>query len=288
MRTALFVPGDRPDRVAKALRCRADAIVIDLEDAVSAAGKAGARVSARGALEAMGPGSQGGPLVGLRVNAIISGLTAEDVAAFGPVLATLDFLVLPKADSPADVHALTRLVAGCVDRVPPVVPIVESAAGVHAARDTARADGVRTLMFGAADLSSQLGIRTTPEGTELLLARSELVLAAAAAGRQAPIDGPYLRLDDAEGLRTSARSARTLGFGGKAVIHPRDLPVVEEVFGPDESEIEWARGVVTAFAEAEKAGRGVCRLPDGTFVDAPVVARAWRVLGTGPGERVAP
>src|SRR5205823_6392992 len=131
-------------------------------------------------------------------------------------------------------------------------------AGVRAAWDIAAASAtVHTLVLGTADLSAQLGVESTPEGQELLVARSTLVLACAAAGRPKPIDGPFLNLDDDAGLRRSAQHARKVGFGGKVAIHPKQIPHLVEAFEPTPAEIDWAQRVVAAFDAALAAGLGV-------------------------------
>jgi citrate lyase subunit beta/citryl-CoA lyase len=137
---------------------------------------------------------------------------------------------------------------------------------------------VRTLMFGPADLGRELGVESTAEGLEYLHARSAIVLAARAAGREGPVDGPYLKLDDDAGCAVSSSWSRRLGFQGKVVLHPRQLPIAAAAFAPDERELAWAREVDRAFSEAEAAGVSSLKLADGTFVDYPVALRARALL----------
>jgi citrate lyase subunit beta/citryl-CoA lyase len=134
------------------------------------------------------------------------------------------------------------------------------------------------LSFGPADLSRELGITPTSDGDEFLFARSQLVLAAAAANCPPPVDGPYLDLDDDDGLIRSARQARRLGFSGKQVIHPSQIATVARAFAASAAEIDWARTVDAAFTAAEAQGVSSIRLPDGTFVDYPVAQRARAIL----------
>lgn len=278
VRTALFVPGDRPDRVAKAAGLGADAVVVDLEDAVADSAKGLARSRT---VEALAAFPVSGPRLLVRLNAVGTAAFDDDFDALRPVLAGVDALVLPKVDGAAEAEELhARLEHSERTGGPPtgVVPIVETARGILAAREIAQAPRVSTLLFGAADLSDELGLDPGPDGDELLYARSQVVLASAAAGVGSPLDGPYLRLDDADGLARSARYARRLGFAGKAVIHPAQLPAVDAEFRPDAAAVRWAHEVDVAFTRAERAGQGSVRLGDGTFVDYPVARRARAIL----------
>lgn len=289
LRTVLFVPGDRPDRVDKAYSSGADGVVVDLEDAVAATAKAQARDLAAAAIRDR---RDRGCLVAVRVNAADTGLQDADLDALAAALPALDAVVVPKAASPTDVirvaHRLAQLerAAGIACGRVALLPVIESAAGVLAAESVAAAhDRVRTLVFGPADLSLQLGVTPTADGIELLHARSRLVLAAAATGRAAPLDGPYFALDDTEGLARSAALARRLGFGGKVVIHPRQIDVTRAAFEPTAAELAWARDVDEAFTLAERRGVSSIRLADGTFVDYPVAHRARELLAGGTGGR---
>jgi citrate lyase subunit beta / citryl-CoA lyase len=281
LRTALFVPGDRPERIFKAVSYATDAVVVDLEDAVAEAVKHKARDTAVETIEQLG--SPAVPVL-VRVNASDTQWFDEDLSALGTVIDRLWGVVLPMATTADDVIRLeVRLstLERSEGRASPVriLPIVETAQGVLDARAIASAsERVETLVFGAADLSMQMGVGATADGDELLYARSHVVLAAAAANTNRPLDGPYLELADSEGLRRSAANARRLGFGGKAVIHPAQLEAVTAAFAPSESELRWARAVDEAFTEAERAGRASIRLDNGTFVDYPVARRARAIL----------
>lgn len=276
----LFVPADRPDRVEKALKLGVDAVIVDLEDAVAPAQKAFAR---KALAELLGGTT---PECGVYVRVNGPGepeLLAADIEALTPCWTAVDGVVLPKAESADDVH--------CLDRLLPakrLVPIVESALGVENAPSIAGASAsVVTLVFGVADLSAELGVVPSADGLELLAARSRLVLACAQARIAKPIDGPWLVLDDEAGLTASAAHARRLGFGGKAAIHPAQLRAIRAAFAPTADEVAWARRVVAAFEAADEAGVGAVRLDDGTFIDAPIAARARSILHAskvgGPG-----
>jgi citrate lyase subunit beta / citryl-CoA lyase len=281
LRTALFVPGDRPERIVKAVGHSPDAVVVDLEDAVADAAKERARTVA---VERLSTLRAEGVRMMVRVNAIDTDWFIDDVLALAPVLEGISAVLLPKSRCPGDVEVLDRLLTNVEkqsDRTgrTAILPIVETSDGVLEARSVAESSSrVETLLFGVADLSTELQIEATADGEELLHARSHVVLAAAAARRQRPLDGPHLRLDDPDGLRRSVALARRLGFGGKAVIHPAQLAPVLEEFSPSESELRWARIVDRAFTEAERVGRASIRLADGTFVDYPVARRARAIL----------
>jgi citrate lyase subunit beta/citryl-CoA lyase len=283
LRTWLFVPGDNPPRIPKAFAAGADVAVVDLEDAVAPSRKAEARAGVVEALSAGRPDCR----VGVRLNALASGLLEDDVAELRPVWERIDVLLLPMTTDAETV----REVCALLDRVdggegPRMVPLVETAAGVLAAAEIAAADPrVLTLALGPADLSAELGIGLTPEGLELLHVRSQLVLAAAAAGGPGPIDGPWLDVADDDGLARSTAAARSLGFSGKLAIHPRQLPAVRAAFAPTAEELAWAREVDVAFTDAEARGVSSIRLPDGTFVDPPVAARARALLAEAAPER---
>jgi citrate lyase subunit beta / citryl-CoA lyase len=285
LRTFLFVPGDRPDRIAKAYRSGADCVIVDLEDAVAGARKVEARHSAVAAIgreaQADGPGRT---WLAIRVNGAASGLMAQDIAGLAPVWTKLDFIVLPMADVPSvgEVTALMDAVerhGSTSPEGPRIIALIETAESVLNAAGVAAADPrVAALALGPADLAKQLGLTLTADGRELLLARSQLVLAAAAAGLRPPIDGPWFNLRDETGLRTSTEQARRLGFGAKQVLHPRQIGPVQQILAPTAEQIAWAREVDTAFAEAEQRGVASIQLPDGTFVDYPVAHRARALL----------
>src|SRR5207244_1939685 len=149
--------------------------------------------------------------------------------------------------------------------------------GVRHAYEIASAPRVQALIFGAVDLGTGLGLEPRPDGQEILYARSKVVVDSAAAGIRPPIDVVHLDIHDDEGLEAECRLARSLGFRGKACIHPRQVPIVNSVFAPSDAELAWARQVIDAYEQAESEGRGVLAL-NGAMVDLPVVERARRVL----------
>lgn len=254
-RTLLFVPGDRPDRFAKAAASGADAVVVDLEDAVAPAAKDEARANAVSWLAA------GNPAV-VRVNAVGTPWHQADVAALA---ALAPAIMLPKAERAAD------LALG-----PAVIPLVETAAGVVSAAALCAAPGVLRPAFGSIDLATQLGV--DPDSHPALLhARSALVLAAALAGCAPPIDGVTTALDDPDAVRRDTAHAVELGFTGKLCVHPRQVARVHDALRPTEEELAWATRVLAGSAD------GSAVAVDGHLVDRPVVERAERLLARAGG-----
>ena len=269
LRSVLFVPGVRTDRFAKALAAGADAVVFDLEDSVDAARKADARREVGAFLSGI---AAGGPLVCVRVNACGSRWIADDLAAVTAMRAA-QAIVLPKAQSAADVEEIARVVSPR-----PVLPLIETARGVLEAGAIAAARAtIPALLFGAEDLTAELGVPRTVDGDALVVPRSLVALAAAAAGADA-IDAVFTDVANRDRLREDALRARALGFRGKMAIHPDQIAVIHEVFTPTAVEIDRARRIVEAYDAARARGEGVVRLGD-EMIDAPVVARARRVLG---------
>jgi len=256
LRSLLFAPGGDERKLRKALESEADAVVADLEDAVAPAEKPAAReVVAR-----IGPSI-------VRVNGADTPWFADDLAMVEAL--SVDAIVLPKA-VPESVDALGA-------QGPPVIAIVETAQGLRLAHETACSPRVAALIVGAVDLGAELGLEPRPEGLEILYARSKVVVDAAAAGIRSPFDIVHVDIDDDQGLEAECRLARSLGFRGKACIHPRQVPIVNRVFSPSQAEIAWARQVIEAYDEGLGEGRGVLAV-NGAMVDLPVVERARRVL----------
>ncbi|HEY3614789.1 MAG TPA: CoA ester lyase [Gaiellales bacterium] len=279
LRSVLFAPGNDRRKIDKALGLGASLVMLDLEDAVAAAEKEAARSAVCEVLAA----TPAGPAIGVRINALASGLADADLDALAPQLPRIALITIPMADGPDEVrHVAARLDE--LERAAGGAPtgllvMAETARGILAARAIAEASPrVRTLLFGPADLGRELGVEPTADGFEQLHARSALVLAARAAGKEAPVDGPYLKLDDDDGCVVSAGWSRRLGFQGKVALHPRQLPIVTAAFAPGERELAWARDVDRAFREAEASGTSSLKLADGTFVDYAVAARARDLL----------
>ena len=252
----LFVPADRPERYAKAFAAGADAVIVDLEDAVAPAAKAGSRQALLGARDALAAAAC--PVL-LRINARGTPHHEADIAA-ARQLPPLAAVMLAKAECAHDVEA----VADVTGR--PVLALIESARGLAAARAIAEA-GAR-LAFGSIDFAADLGCAHSREA--LLLARAELVLASRLAGRAAPIDGVTTGVKDEVLIADDARYAQSLGMGGKLLIHPAQIAPARAGLRPGAEEIAWAQRVLGS-------GDGAAAV-DGAMVDAPVRVRATQIL----------
>jgi citrate lyase subunit beta / citryl-CoA lyase len=256
-RSYLFAPGHNAKLLGRVFEAGADAVMLDLEDAVPPDAKDRARAMVAEAL-ADRP-------AWVRVNAARTELCEADLAAVG---GRAFGIRIPKAESADDVHWVAERAPG-----KPIICAIESARGILAAAEIAAAPGVRHLAMGGVDLQNDLNAGNG--NLQTLYVRSHLVVVSRAAGLEPPIDSVWPRLDDEAGLREQATFARSLGFFGKSAIHPRQLPILHEVFTPSEREVGWAREVVAAF---EAAGGAALRLPGGEFVDLPVARRARRLL----------
>ena len=247
----LFVPADRPERFEKAAASGADAVILDLEDAVAPDRKEAARAALSADFTTL-------PVL-VRINGAGTPWHAADIEA--AIRLPLAGIILPKAE-PGDA------LAGLAARGLPVVALIETARGLAGARQVAGHPGVSRLLFGSIDFCADLGCAHTREA--LLAARSELVLAARLAGLAAPVDGVTTTLDDAGLIRDDARHARDLGFGGKLAIHPRQIEPIRTGLRPEAAEVEWARKVLAD-------GDGATAV-DGMMVDEPVRIRARAIL----------
>jgi citrate lyase subunit beta/citryl-CoA lyase len=266
--TFLFAPGNSASKLRRALESRADAVICDLEDAVPAANKQEARdvVSSVIAGWLATPTAQPRPLLSVRVNSDGDELARDlDLLARLP----LDAVVVPKAS--------LDLIESLPTRIAPLVSLIETAVGLRCAFEIASHPSVAALMLGTVDLALELGLSQRSDGRELLFARSSLVVDSAAAGLRAPIDGPRLDFHNDTDLRGEVRAVRSLGFGGKACIHPRQLPVVAQGFAAGEHDLDWARRVVERYDAAVGSGTGTVAV-DGEMVDRPVAEQARRVL----------
>jgi len=256
-RSYLFAPGHNEKLLGRVFDAGADAVMLDLEDSVPPDAKQRARAMVADVL--------GDRAAWVRINAVGTELAAADLEAIAGLAVGIR---IPKVESSADVHWVR-------ERVPdtPLICAIESARGLIAAHEIAQVAGVRHLSLGGVDLRRDLG--ASDGNLQTLYARSHLVVESRAAGLDPPIDSVYARLDDEAGLRAQTEFARSLGFFGKSAIHPRQLPILHDVFTPSTEELEWAQTVLDAF---EASGGGAVKLPDGEFVDLPVADRARRLL----------
>jgi len=264
--TWLYVPGDRPRTVTKALACGADVVIVDLEDAVAPDRKEYARAATAERLAEPQPVP-----VHVRVNSLDTPYAAADLRTVA-ALPGVCGLRLPKVTAP---HQITR-VAESVPRsdrgATPLHALLETALGVEHAFAIARAHpSLRGIALGEADLRADLGVR---HDAGLDWSRSRVVVAARAAGLAPPPQSVHPDIRDLDGLATSCAHGRTLGFLGRAAIHPRQLPIIEQAYLPTQQELEDAETIV----KAALTEQGAQALPDGRFVDAAVVAAAHRTL----------
>ncbi len=253
----LFVPGSRPERFDKAMVAGADAVIIDLEDAVSPVDKDSARASVAAWLSADKP-------ICLRINTPDTDWFAADLAlcAHPGVVAVM----LPKAAQVADIDRLRKAGARRV------LPLIESAQGFANLSALAAAEGVERLAFGSIDFAVDLGIEG--DDRELDYFRSQLVLASRLAGIAAPIDGVTTAIDDKLVLESETLRGKRFGFGGKLCIHPAQLSVIHASYLPQAAEVDWAERVMVAAAASQGAAVAV----DGKMVDRPVILKAERIL----------
>jgi citrate lyase subunit beta/citryl-CoA lyase len=282
-RSWLFVPGDRPERFAKAAASGADVVICDLEDSVAPAAKDAARAAVAAWLRAGGSAA-------VRVNpagspwhdadiAALRAASADIAASAGPGAwgprtgglraGGLRAVMLPKAQDPAAVSD----VAAAIGAVP-IVALVETALGILRAADIAALPPVARLAFGSLDYALDIGADADHEPA-MLLARASLVMCSRAVGGPAPLDGGTVALDDEARLLADAAAARALGFTGKLCVHPRQIPAVHRGFAPAPEQLARAREIL---AVARATPLGAARTADGMLIDAPVVARAAAIL----------
>ncbi len=278
VRSMLFTPGNRLDMVAKAIQSGTDAVIVDLEDAVSVDQKA----AARGNLSEL-PTSAVPYYV--RTNAVETGLLWQDVAALGG--AQVAGVILPKAEDPSVIGRLDGALTviergtGAAEGSITLIPLVESALGVRLTYEMAKASSrVSCVMFGGGeqgDLVADLGTEWTPEGTGLMHARSEVLLSARAAGVPYPMEAVFMDFRNLEALRVECEIARTLGYVGKVAIHPAQVPVINDVFTPAPEVVDHHRRVLAAFEQAEAEGKASIAL-EGRMVDYAVARVARTVI----------
>ena len=267
VRTALFVPGSRPERFAKALASGADAVIVDFEDAVEASLKAQARENLESFLDA-NPEAR----VRVRVNAAGDPQQAADLELCGR-LPGVTGILLPKAE-----RAMQVRIAASSGK--PVWPLIESARGLLALGEVAACEGVERLTFGGLDLALDIGMGSGTQAAAVVYdqVRLSLLLHSRVNDLQPPLDTVFPAFDDAEGFAATIRHGRDLGLLGALCIHPRQVAVAHAALAPGADELDWARRVV----EASQGGAAAFQV-DGQMVDAPVLARARRLLASAGG-----
>jgi citrate lyase subunit beta/citryl-CoA lyase len=281
MRTALFVPGNRPDRVDKAVHAKADAVIIDLEDAVPMAHKVETRAKVREKVL---------QYLDKQIIVRVNGLGTEFVEGDLDEVAVegLRCIMFPKVEESRNVREINRLLSdiekkrGMAPGAVTIIPLIESAKAVQnifrILSEKVEPQRIVTVAFGAADYTLDMGMEMSKDAKELDYPRSRIAVSCRAAGVAPPLDTPFLiDLKDAEALKADARRGRQLGFQGKLCIHPNQVGPCNEVFSPTEDEIHFSERVIQAFEEAESKGSGAIQL-EGKFIDYPIVERSRRVL----------
>jgi len=278
-RTFLFVPGDRPERIAKALNAKTDAVIIDLEDAVRAENKSAARAGMIAPI--MENRSATGPLALIRTNEVTS---VEFAADFKVALhLKVDAIVLPKFSPGTSAAEADQIISKLekeykVNEMTPVIGLIESTAGVLNLLNSSKIpDRVKRLAFGAADLYADLGVTYQATGPNTDLAMAALVLASANSKLGAPIDSPHFEVADLQGLQERSLFANKIGFGGKLCIHPDQLATVAKCFQASSDEKDWAVRVIERWNDRDQKSGAI--LLDGSLVDEAMVKRAKQILG---------
>jgi citrate lyase subunit beta/citryl-CoA lyase len=262
----LFVPGSRPERIVKAIEAGAEAVIVDLEDAVAPADKPAALQALHaGWAEYASRAQQADVTLLLRINASDTPWHRAELAACKAL--GVEHIVVPKAASAATIAGIAAAVPGAC-----IYPLIESAEGFEHLNEVARAPGVVRLMFGSVDLMLDLGIEDAD--VPLHYFRSSIVLQSRLAGLVPPVDGVCVELHDAEASRAEVQRARAFGFRAKLLIHPKQVDATRQGFAPSADELAWAKRVVTAAASADGAAVAV----DGKMVDRPVLLQAERLL----------
>jgi citrate lyase subunit beta/citryl-CoA lyase len=271
-RSLLFSPGDRPELMRKAPGSGADTVCFDLEDAVAPSRRDEARAAVREVLAdpEFDPDCEVTVRVSVDAAADVDALLEDPPESF-----RLDGVMVPKVAEADDLNWVADLLHE-YDTEPALLALVETARGVLRAEEIADVPATDALVFGAEDLAADVGATRTDEGTEVLHARQQVVLAASAAGIDA-IDTLHTDYEDEAGLREDTEFGLQLGYDGKMAIHPAQVPVINDAFTPAPERVEWAERVLEARDEAEAEGRAVFSV-DGEMIDAPLIAQAERVL----------
>ena len=278
----LFVPGNKPAWVEKALNAGTDGLILDLEDSVPVAEKAAARPLVA---ESVARFRHRGPALTARINALETGMAGDDIDAIvGP---GLDAIVAPKVETPQDIATLDALItqserrAGLDPGQVEIYPTLETAKGAyHAYAIATSSSRVPTLACAAGpggDTARSLGYQWTKEGAETLYLRSKVLLDARAAGVIYPLIASWFDVVDLEGLKADARRNRQLGYSGQIVIHPSHVPLVNEAFTPTPEEIAYHQGLIAAMAEAERQGEAAVAYA-GAMVDIAMLKTSQQVL----------
>ena len=278
LRSMLFLPGNNPNMLINGNCLGADAVIFDLEDAVSPSEKDAARILVRNTMKYMDFSSC---QTVVRINSADTDYWKTDLDYIIPEKP--DFILLPKTATSQDVLAVDGYISELEDKhniekgLTGIIALIETALGVENSFNVATASKrVKALFLGAEDLTSDMQCKRTKEGREIEYARCRLVTSARAAGIDV-YDTPFTDVNDDEGIVSDTELAKALGFTGKAAISPRHVEVINSVFSPTEEEIDYAYEVIDAIRIAKEHGKGAISLR-GKMIDAPIVARAEKVI----------
>ena len=277
-RSLLFLPGNNPNMLINGNCLGSDAVIFDLEDAVSPAEKDAARILVRNTMKYMD--FRGCEII-VRVNSVDTEYFKDDIDAILPQKPNL--ILLPKTSTAEEAIFADKYMAEVEERLGfekgkvGLMPLIETALGVENSFAIAKScERIKALFLGAEDLTADLQCKRTREGREIEYARTRLVVAARAAGVDV-YDTPFTDVNDDEGIFEDASLAKALGFTGKAAISPRHVEAINSVFSPTEAEIDYAYEVMDAIKLAKEQGKGAIAL-HGKMIDAPIVARAERTI----------
>jgi len=277
-RSMLFLPGNTPNIIVNGEILGADAVILDLEDAVAPGEKDSARILVRNAIGRMGFGKCE---VIVRINSVDTDFWMKDLDAIIPVKPTL--IMPPKTSCAADVRIVDEYITSLEEKLGMekntvgLIPLIETALGVENAYEIASASKrVQAIFLGAEDLTADLHCKRTKEGNEIAYARSRMVCAARAAGVEV-YDTPFTDVNDDEGIYADTEYAKSLGFTGKSAISPRHVGAINEVFSPSQKDIDYAYEVMEAIRIGKEQGKGAVALR-GKMIDAPIVARAQQTI----------
>ncbi|NDD89713.1 MAG: CoA ester lyase [Rhodobacteraceae bacterium] len=266
-RSVLYIPGSKDRALDKARSLPVDAIIFDLEDAVSPDAKVEARGTLKAALE---QGGYGNRYKIIRINGLDTEWGAEDIAALRD--APADAILVPKVNSAADIDAVQTLLGNDT----PIWAMIETPASVLNSNEIAAHPALEGFVAGTNDLAKELNCRTRPDRLPMQMSL-QMMLLAARGNDVIAVDGVYNQFKDEEGLRAECDQGRDLGFDGKTLIHPAQVAVTNECFAPSEAELDLARRQIEAFEEVEKSGQGVA-VVDGKIVENLHVETAKKTL----------
>src|SRR5487761_125336 len=273
-RSYLYAPGNNERILQKVFGAGADAVILDLEDAVPPEKKREARRMVAEVLKQKK--NSEGPRIYVRINSMSTDLWREDLEA--GVQPAVHGIRLPKTESGEQMKEFNQALDEAEGRagIGPlcVVPAVETAVGVLAAAEIAKGPRVESLGFGVVDFVRDIGVQPDPSGLQTLLAQSYVVMVSRAAGLIPPVASVHAQIRDNEGLRATSEAAKRLGFFGRSCLHPAQIPIIHEVFTPSATQVAEARAIVEAFNRAKAQGSGALAMENGEFIDKPVAERA--------------